>query len=65
MQEKQSNNFTDPCEVGFYKDSSMAVCEKCPVNHYTNLKGSGLCYQCQEGSAANPQRSKCGKLYSL
>ena len=61
-------NFTIQCQKGeFLKDNSL--CQKCPINYYSNETGSVSCLKCPVGSYSLEGADSCitcldGQYYS-
>ena len=54
---------TVPCQAGSYKDSGMSKCAKCQGNKISSERGAEICTECSAGSAANADKTECGKFY--
>ena len=63
LSEKLTKKNTVSCEAGNYKDSSMSKCAKCQGNKYSSGQGAEICDDCSAGSAANADKTECGKFY--
>ena len=41
----------------------MSTCAKCQGNKISSQQGAGICDDCSAGSAANADKTECGKFY--
>ena len=54
---------TDKCDVGEYRDDTLTVCTKCPVNTISQQTGAVVCVSCVEGEVSNDNRDSCSESY--
>ena len=56
--------YSEPCNVGEYRNSTMDYCVSCGNNNISADEGATFCTACGAGQEANTAHTECGKRNS-
>ena len=60
----ESPKFSGPCKGGYFRNTTMKTCRKCPDDHFS-AELAGICTKCPDGTSANDLRTKCRKFFNF